>query len=133
TNTPPVPIRVTARVLAGEKVSIRIPLGGIDPDGDSVQLLGQESNPEKGAVSQVGSDFIEYEAGGYSAGTDTFTYTVMDSLGARATGTVRVGINPGPAGARNPVANADVVQVRPGGTVSVQVLANDSDPDGAPL
>jgi hypothetical protein len=133
TNTPPVPTRVTARVLAGEKVSIRIPLGGIDPDGDSVQLLGQESNPEKGAVSQVGSDFIEYEAGGYSAGTDTFTYTVMDSLGARATGTVRVGINPGPAGARNPVANADVVQVRPGGTVSVQVLANDSDPDGAPL
>ena len=37
---------VTARVLAGETVRIPIPLGGIDPDGDSVQLLGQESNPE---------------------------------------------------------------------------------------
>ncbi|MHA6695986.1 Ig-like domain-containing protein [Homoserinimonas sp. A520] len=133
TNTAPVPQVVTARVLAGEKVSIRIPLTGIDPDGDSVQLLGQESNPEKGAVSQVGADFIEYEAGGYSAGTDTFTYTVMDGLGARSIGTVRVGISPVTTGARNPVANPDVVRVRPGGTVSVLVLANDSDPGGSPL
>src|SRR5690554_666701 len=133
TNSPPVPEVVTARVLAGEKVSIRIPLAGIDPDGDSVQLPGQESNPEKGVVSLVGSDYIEYEAGGYSAGTDTFTYTVMDGLGARATGIVRVGISPVTDGARNPVANPDVVSVRPGGTVSVQVLANDSDPAGSLL
>ncbi|MEX1079356.1 MAG: Ig-like domain-containing protein [Homoserinimonas sp.] len=133
TNTAPVSEVVTARVLAGEKVSIRIPLTGIDPDGDSVQLLGQESNPEKGAVSQVGSDFIEYEAGGYSAGTDIFTYTVMDGLGARSTGTVRVGISPVTGAARNPVANPDIVQVRPGGTISVQVLANDSDPGGSSL
>jgi hypothetical protein len=133
TNAAPVPQVITARVLAGEKVSIRVPLTGIDPDGDSVQLLGQESNPQKGSVSQVGSDFIEYEAGGYSAGTDTFTYTVMDSLGARSTGTVRVGISPTTRGSRNPVANADNVQVRPGGTVSVPVLANDSDPAGSAL
>ena len=31
-----------------------IPLSGIDPDGDSVQLIGQETNPEKGAVHRVG-------------------------------------------------------------------------------
>lgn len=133
TNAPPVPEVVTARVLAGEKVSIRIPLAGIDPDGDSVQLLGQESNPEKGVVSLVGSDYIEYEAGGYSAGTDTFSYTVMDRLGARSTGLVRVGISPITDGAKNPVANPDVVSVRPGGTVSIQVLANDSDPAGSLL
>jgi hypothetical protein len=46
---------------------------------------------------------------------------------------VRVGISPRLEGARNPVANADSVSVRPGRTVSVQVLANDSDPDGSPL
>lgn len=132
-NNPPAPGRVVARVIAGETVSIRIPLAGIDPDGDSVQLLGQESNPQKGAVTQVGTDFIDYEAGGYSAGTDTFTYTVIDSLGARATGTVRVGISPPIEGARNPVATADEVRTRPGGTISVQVLANDSDPDGGAL
>ena len=133
TNNAPVPDTVTARVLAGETVKVRIPLTGIDPDGDSVQLLGQATNPEKGAVIEVGADTIVYQAGDYSAGTDTFTYTVIDSLGARATGTVRIGISPRLDGARNPVAIIDEVTVRPGVTVSVQVLANDSDPDGSPL
>ena len=133
TNHPPVPTTVIARVIAGDSVTIDIPLDGIDPDGDSVQLLGQETSPEKGGVVAVGTSTIEYEAGVYSAGTDSFTYTVTDSLGARATGTVRIGISPPLADARNPVAIEDEVNVRPGATVSVRVLANDSDPDGSTL
>jgi len=133
TNNPPVAAQVTARVLAGETVSIQIPLTGIDPDGDSVQLIGVASNPEKGSIQSVTNGAIVYQAGDYSSGTDSFTYTVVDGLGARATGEVRVGISPRLDGARNPVANADSVSVRPGRTVSVQVLANDSDPDGSPL
>jgi hypothetical protein len=133
TNNAPVPATVTARVIAGETVRVKIPLTGIDPDGDSVQLLGQSSNPEIGAVVDVQSDTIVYQAGEYSAGTDTFSYIVIDSLGARATGTVRIGVSPRLEGARNPVAIVDEVTVRPGVTVNVQVLANDSDPDGSPL
>ncbi|MCU1556098.1 MAG: fibronectin type protein [Microbacteriaceae bacterium] len=133
TNNPPVPVTVVARVLAGEKVRIAIPLAGTDPDGDSVQLLGQATNPQKGSVVDVGPDYIDYQAGGYSAGTDSFTYTVIDKLGARATGLVRVGVSPKLDGAHNPVAVADEVTMRPGGTVSVQALANDSDPDGGTL
>ena len=133
TNTPPVPVTLTARVLAGERVRVDVPLVGIDPDGDSVKLLGQESNPEKGAVTAVGTNYIEYQAGEYSAGTDTFSYAVIDSLGSRASGTVRVGIAPRSSGPRNPVAVEDEVTSRPGTTVSVQVLENDSDPDGSPL
>ncbi|WP_349898478.1 Ig-like domain-containing protein [Parafrigoribacterium soli] len=133
TNSPPAPLTVTGRVVAGETVRIKIPLGGTDPDGDSVQLLGQATNPQKGSVTTVGTDYMDYEAGSYSAGTDTFTYTVIDSLGARATGTVRVGISPKAEGARNPVATQDDVLVRPGRTVSVRVLDNDSDPDGGLL
>ena len=133
TNNAPVPETVTARVLAGQTVRVDIPLTGIDPDGDSVQLLGQDTSPEKGAVSEVGSNYIDYEAGEYSAGTDTFTYAVVDALGARATGTVRIGISAVIPGARNPVATADEVVARPGASVSVQVLFNDSDPNGSPL
>ncbi|TFD41928.1 tandem-95 repeat protein [Cryobacterium sp. TMT2-10] len=132
-NNPPVPKTVTARVLAGDTVSIPIPLSGIDPDGDSVQLVGQETNPEKGSVTIRGADSIEYTAGEYSAGTDTFTYSVVDALGARAVGSVRVGISPRLDGARNPVAAPDEVAVRPGSTVAVRVLGNDSDPDGGDL
>jgi hypothetical protein len=133
TNNPPVPATIVSRVFAGETVRIKVPLTGIDPDGDSVQLLGQATNPEKGSVVDVGTDYIDYQAGSYSAGTDTFTYSVIDALGARATGTVRVGISPKPDGARNPVAIEDEVTTRPGTTVSIQVLANDSDPNGSPL
>ncbi|MFC5929055.1 Ig-like domain-containing protein [Cryobacterium melibiosiphilum] len=132
-NRPPIPKTVTARVLAGETVRIPIPLAGIDPDGDSVQLLGQETNPEKGAVTGVGADWIEFESGDYAAGTDSFSYAVIDALGARATGLVRVGISARLDGARNPIAAPDEVVVRPGSTVSVRVLANDSDPDGGDL
>jgi hypothetical protein len=133
TNNPPVPSTVEARVIAGETVRVEIPLDGIDPDGDSVQLIGQETSPAKGGVTSVGTAWIDYEAGDYSAGTDSFTYTVKDALGARATGTVRIGISPRLDGARNPVAIEDEVTMRPGATVSVRVLANDSDPDGNPL
>ncbi|MBX3067753.1 MAG: tandem-95 repeat protein [Cryobacterium sp.] len=133
TNRAPTPNVVIGRVLAGQTVTIRIPLTGIDPDGDSVQLIGQETNPEKGSVTISGTDSFIYEAGAYSAGTDEFNYTVIDDLGARATGTVRIGIAPKGQEARNPIAIPDEVSIRPGGTVTIQVLANDSDPDGNPL
>ncbi|PPF50246.1 fibronectin type III domain-containing protein [Clavibacter michiganensis] len=133
TNAAPVPRPLTARVLAGETVRIPVPLTGIDPDGDSVRLLGQDTGPEKGQVTEVGPDWIDYQAGDYSTGTDAFAYAVVDGLGARATGTVRVGISPRVEGARNPVATADTVTVRPGRVLRVQVLANDTDPDGGAL
>jgi len=133
TNNPPVPRTVTARVLAGRTVRIDVPLDGIDPDGDAVQLVGQATNPEKGSVLRLDDGTIEYRAGDYSSGTDVFQYVVADGLGARTTGTIRVGISPALEGARTPVANADTVLVRPGRSVSVRALLNDSDPDGSPL
>ncbi|WFR66309.1 Ig-like domain-containing protein [Curtobacterium flaccumfaciens] len=133
TNNPPVPQTVTARVVAGQSVRVSIPLNGVDPDGDSVQLVGVASNPDKGSVTDVAADALTYEAGDYSAGTDEFTYTVVDALGARATGTVRVGIAPRAEQASNPVAEADHVTIRPGGSVTVRVLQNDSDPEGGQL
>ncbi|WP_157887645.1 Ig-like domain-containing protein [Frondihabitans sp. PAMC 28766] len=133
TNNPPVPQALTARVVSGQTVRIQVPLNNIDPDGDSVQLLGVDSNPQKGNVTSVGADYIDYEAGTYSVGTDSFTYSVIDSLGARATGTIRVGISPRAEGARNPIAVADAVTMRPGGSILVRALANDSDPDGGAL
>ena len=132
-NSAPVPLTITARVLAGQSVRILVPLDGIDPDGDVVQLLGQSSSPDKGVVQSSDSGTIQYLAGDYSTGTDSFTYSVIDSLGARATGIIRVGISARLDGARNPTAVRDDVRVRPGVSVSVQVLANDSDPDGSAL
>jgi hypothetical protein len=133
TNQAPITRTVTARVIAGDTVRIAIPVDGMDPDGDSVQVIGQESSPQKGSVVETGLDFIDYQAGSYAAGTDEFRYTVVDALGSRSSGLVRVGISSRLDGARNPVANDDQVLIRPGLTVLVPVLENDTDPDGTPL
>lgn len=132
-NAAPVPKTVTARVLSGERVRVTVPLSGIDPDGDSVKLIGQASNPDKGAVVGAGEDWFDYEAGAYSTGTDSFSYTVIDALGSQAVGTVRIGISTKLDGSRVPIAVADEVVTQPDRTVAVQVLANDSDPDGGVL
>ncbi len=128
-NSAPVPRAVVARTLAGTTIRIPIPVDGIDPDGDSVTLLGVASPPTKGLVSAVGNGWLDYQATDTAVGTDTFTYTVEDRYGAQATGTVTVGIAP-KLGNHPPVTVKDAVTVVPGRTVAVAVLANDSDPDG---
>ncbi len=135
TNNPPVPQTVVARVLAGEEERIHHPAGRHRPGRRccAVARAGDE-DPEKGAVTDVDGDTLVYRAGeGSSAGTDTFTYTVIDALGARSTGTVRIGISPRLDGARNPVAVVDVVTVRPASRSPCGCSTNDSDPDGSPL
>ncbi|RLP76081.1 fibronectin type III domain-containing protein [Mycetocola tolaasinivorans] len=132
-NRPPVPRTVTARAVAGKTVTIPIPLDGIDPDGDAVTLSGVSTNPALGAVSGVGRDTIEYTAGAFSGGTDTLEYGVVDALGAAGTGTIRIGVLPAGADAGNPIAMDDLVATRPGTSLSVPILDNDSDPERGEL
>lgn len=128
-NSSPLPRSVTARTVAGTSVRIPIPLNGIDPDGDSVELVGITSAPKDGRVS-VGDSWLTYDAYAGSSGRDSFDYVVRDRLGATATGTVSVGIAPPSNQNQAPYAVRDQVEVRPGRSVSVPVLSNDTDPDG---
>lgn len=129
-NAAPRPRDLVAHVLAGTVTRIPVPLDGIDPDGDSVTLTGLERAPGKGRVTTFGEGWLEYEAGRGSSGVDTFTYTVEDTYGLRAVGSVVVGIAPPPTANQAPLPQDDEVTVRPGRTVAVPVLANDADPDG---
>lgn len=133
TKAPPRPEPLTARVFEGETVRIDVPLTGIDPDGDGVSLLGQDEAPTKGRVVAVGADWIEYEALPGELGTDTFTYAVEDWVGQRAVATVQVGIAPRPTTSAQVISRNDDVTVRPGQSVEVRVLANDTDSGGGEL
>ncbi|WP_417216811.1 Ig-like domain-containing protein [Arthrobacter sp.] len=128
-NAPPSPEQVTGRVFAGGTTAIQIPLGGIDPDGDSVTLVQLGEAPKLGSVKVKGSS-IEYTASNTASGTDVFSYVVEDRLGARATGTVMVGIAPLSSENNPPTAVNDSITVRPDRPVAVDVMSNDSDPDG---
>jgi len=128
-NAAPVPRDVEARALAGGTVRIPVPLDGIDPDGDSVQLTGLASGPAMGRAEVV-DGYVDYAAGKDASGVDAFTYTVQDARGQVATGLIRVGIAQPPATNQSPVAQDDAITVRPDRRVAVPALENDSDPDG---
>ncbi|WP_309127376.1 Ig-like domain-containing protein, partial [Microbacterium sp.] len=129
-NAAPKPRDLTARALAGSSVNISVPLDGLDADGDSVELLGIDQAPSKGRIADLGPNFLTYEAFAGSAGVDTFSYRVRDRLGQEGTATIRVGIAPPEAMNQAPYAVRDAVIVRPGRSVAVPVLVNDSDPEG---
>ena len=131
-NQAPRPRDITAWATAGQSVRIPVPLDGIDPDGDSVVLRSLETSPQKGSAT-AHATWIEYTPNAAASGTDTFTYTVEDRQGARASGHIRVAVTPAPSLNQNPVAVPDTVLTRPDRMVTVNVLSNDLDPDGDPL
>lgn len=104
-----------------------------DPDGDSL-VLTLETQPQNGSVVVNENDTVTYELNSGFSGTDRFTYKITDSQGGTdtATVTVRVQAKPLPPN-RQPVANPDQVTTQYETSVSIDVLNNDSDPDGDKL
>ena len=136
-NLPPAPPTLEARVFAGSSVTIPIPTAGIDPDGDSVRLIGigksppPLSLPAQFGVPKVRGSSIVYDANVGASGQDIFTYEVEDSFRARQVGVVRIAVVNAPN--HPPTLVPDLIVARPGRLLQVPVLSNDSDPDGDAL
>lgn len=128
-GTAPAPQPLQARTVAGTSVPITVPLDGIDPDGDSVRLVGLDQAPASGTV-EVAGDHLTYTPAAGTSGTDTFSYKVEDRFGHTASAPVRVGVGQPPTTNLPPVPTADMVTARPGRTVVADVVSNDRDPDG---
>jgi hypothetical protein len=131
-NTAPNPEALTARVFQGSSLTVEVPLFGIDPDGDSVSLVSA-TGAALGDISGSSSSAFTYRALETESGTDEFVYTVRDAFGATATGTIRIAVIPRADTVLAPSAIDDAVSVRPGRTTSVDVMSNDSDPNGYPI
>jgi hypothetical protein len=127
-NRPPVAAPDAAATTAGTAVTIDVLANDSDPDGDSLRLAGM-SLPGHGTLALApGQRFLYTPAAGF-IGSDSFTYSVRDSKGARATGTVSVEVdraNTAPAAVPDSAATS-------GEPVTLDLLANDNDPDGDPL
>lgn len=132
-NADPRPIDIVGRVLAGNNVRIDLPLDQVDPDGDSVELLRAPSGAALGTIVESGPTHFVYEAAETTAGTDTFRYQVVDAFGAVGDAEVRIAVIPQPDSTSNPSAVPDSVSVRPGRVSQLDLLANDSDPQGAEI
>ena len=107
---------VVVHVLAND-FSLNSPL-----DPASVAIV---SSPSHGSVSRnAATGDVTYTANMGFAGTDTFKYTVKDQNGDLSNqATVSVVIN-------RPTANDDFIDTDGTNPVAIDVLANDTDPDG---
>lgn len=143
-NKAPRPTDLTARGIAGEPIVIPVATATMDPDGDTVTLLGVgDTAPAHGSVTAVDSDRLTYVPDAIDTngdgvldgffGTDSFSYRVRDSAGAEAIATIRVGVAAPALRNTRPVAIDDSRSVPEDGSVRVDVVRNDSDPDGDDL
>ena len=123
-NDAPEPPTLEGRVVSADTIKIRVPGVGIDRNGDPVTVTGITSAPRLGRIVSFGGNFLEYQAYPRTVGTDEFTYSVVDSQGAFATGTVRVAVVP-PTEPQPPLAVEDRLTVEPGRTATFDPLAND--------
>lgn len=99
-----------------------------DPDQDRLTVVAV-TRPANGTAAAFG-DAVTYTPGPGFSGVDSFSYTVADGQGGESSATVTVTVRPAN---RPPVAVDDDVQVPLDTPVVIDVLANDSDPDGDPL
>ncbi|MEO0450959.1 MAG: Ig-like domain-containing protein, partial [Pseudomonadota bacterium] len=127
-NGAPTPADDSASTSQNEAVSINVLVNDTDPDGDAVAVT-DFTQPSNGAVTDLGGGVLEYTPNADFSGTDTFSYTVSDgTLSTDATVSVEV-----LAGNRPPTANNDSGDTTSDAAIAIDVLENDSDPDGDPL
>lgn len=134
-NRPPDDPDLKGRVRSGRTLRLRVPLVGLDPDGDVVAMTGVGKIAPKWGNVEVGDGVLIYEADdGAPGGTDRFTIALDDGReGGQTEGNVEVVVVPRTGENRPPVAVTDEVEVARGGIQTIEVLANDTDSDGDEL
>lgn len=130
-NAPPDPVRLEARVFAGDEVVIPVPTVGLDPDGDPVAIKGvvPARPPRLGDVARHARGLV-YRADRGSSGADSFGFALTDGTADQVGSTVRVVVVPRPDTQYPPVAVPDEVTIEVGTARTIDVLANDTDPEG---
>lgn len=120
-NQLPVAVADSLHVELGNPMVLSVTANDTDPEADvlSVTAVGA---PSKGAAEPNGAN-ISYTPGPTFDGNDSFTYTINDGFGGVASGTITL-VN------AMPVAVPDALHASlVGGVATLDVLANDTDPD----
>jgi hypothetical protein len=127
-NTLPIAVPDRVSLRPGDERSLPVLRNDIDLDGDELSIDPELGVPREG-TARVEGDAIVFTAGP-TAGVVSFDYGVVDERGGRDRGLVTVTVRTD-APPRPLIAVDDATApVTPGTPVDIDVLANDSDPDG---
>jgi hypothetical protein len=134
-NGSPIARPDTLAVPHGGQATVDLLGNDADPDNDTLTVTSvtrTATGAAPGTLACTGGS-CTYTAAPRASGTDTFSYAVSDGKGGTATATLTVTVAPPPN--RAPVTAPDVLTVigTSGARGTVNVLANDSDPDSDPL
>jgi hypothetical protein len=129
TNTPPVAADDSATTTEDVAVVVAVLANDTDADGDPLTVTAL-AQPAHGAATLNADQSVTYTPAADFAGTDSFTYRAHDgtTAGNAATVTVEVAAVNDP-----PTANDDAATTAENTALTLNVLANDSDPDGDAL
>ena len=117
----------TATADEDTPVTIDVLANDTDVDGDPLSVTTASAG--NGTVTVNPDGTLTYTPNADFHGTDTITYTVSDGQGGITTATVTVTVNPVNDA---PVGRGDAFTVG-GGSVTIDLLTNDTDVDGDPL
>jgi subtilisin family serine protease len=126
------PIAVDDTLVTDEDTpgTVNVLANDSDPDGDPLTVTSLSPTAANGSVTCTPAGLCTYTPNPNFNGSDSFTYTVSDGQGGTASATVNVTVNP----VNDPPFAVDDTLVTDEDTPgTVNVLANDSDPDGDPL
>ena len=125
-NIPPFATADTLVVNRNAAGTVNVRTNDVDANGDALVVPGNTQPAHGTAFCQSTGACLYTPTAGYS-GPDSFTYTLSDGQ-AGATGTVNVNVVNA-----TPVTAPDALVTGQGTPASVNVVANDSDPDGVSL
>jgi len=124
-----VPVARDDSATTGEGVTVQVPVlaNDSDPDGDRLSG-GPACDPLNGTAAFQADGTLLYTPDTDFVGVDRFCYVVCDTAGACAVADVSVTVMAGPN--QPPVAVDDFRSTKVGVPLTIDVVANDLDPDG---
>lgn len=130
-NQPPLANDDNASTDENQQTTIDVANNDSDPDGNlDASSVSVVSGPSSGSLVNHGDGTFSYTPNAGFTGTDSFTYQICDTQGACDTATVTIYVAPVN---HPPLAVEDKTNGFEDTPVTIQVLGNDSDPDGDPL
>ncbi len=129
-NGAPIAVNDAASVVSGFTANIGVLSNDSDPEGDPITIAGFVGPGHVNCMTGIPGGTCSYDATGIPDGmVEMFTYTISDGTSTSAPATVTVTVTAN----QPPMANADAAATDQNVAVAINVIANDTDPEGQPL